>query len=105
MPTGEAAESKGVLGASGSDIKTGKDGLMRCQIAADEPARQPPGAVTRSAIAHAKNATRSRVAFLFCHSMVGGNPAENDGRSRKVCRSKAVVSHISRKTSEIWGTP
>jgi hypothetical protein len=38
------------------------------------------------------------------HSVMG--LAEYDGSQlgSKVCRSKAVVSHISRNTSEMWGT-
>jgi hypothetical protein len=95
MPTCEAPEYEGVLSASGSDKQTVKDDQMRStssksKIAADEPARKPPGAVTQSAIAHAENATRTRVAFFLWlealslqspHNRVGANRQLNSAKS------------------------
>jgi hypothetical protein len=83
-----------------------KDDQMRStstksKIAADEPARQPPGAVTQSAIAHAENATRTRVAFFLVGSSVPTKSSQ-PRRSKSTGEFCEVPRDVQMSDETLW---
>jgi hypothetical protein len=89
MLTCEAPEYERALGASGSDKQTVKDDQMRstsskAKIAADEPARQRPGAVTHSAIAHARTPLEAEWRSFFSYGVcVVAGSEQSSAKSRR----------------------
>jgi hypothetical protein len=73
----------------------------KSKIAADEPARQPPGAVTQSAIAHAENATRTRVAFFLVGSSVPTKSSQ-PRRSKSTGEFCEVPRDVQMSDETLW---